>query len=214
MTTALILVDLQNDFLQGGSLPVPHGDTVLPLASRLEGRFKWVVATQEWHPANHNSFVGNHPGRTAGEVVKYKKQMLTLELAHCIQRTRGAELASGLMLNRVNKVFRKGTDAEIDSYSGFFDQGRDNATGLHNYLREKKITHLYLLGLTTEGCVKHTALDALDLGFKPYVIEDGCRTRIPSPEAAAQTITELKRAGIGIIHSRDLLKLSAKQVKA
>ena len=192
---------------------MPQGDSVIPLANQLQAGFKWVVATQEWHPANHKSFTGNHTGRVAGEVVKFKKQILTLAPAHCVQNTRGAELAASLALGRVNKVFRKGADTEIDSYSGFFDQGRDHATGLHNYLREKKISHLYLLGLTTEGAVKQTALDAVDLGFKTSVIEDACRSGSPSPEAAAQAFAEMKKGGVHLVQSRDLLKPQPKAAK-
>ena len=125
----LLLVDLQNDFLTGGSMPMPQGEPIIPLASQLEGCFKLVVATQQWHPTNHKSFAASHVGREPGEVVVLKKQPQRLFPTHCVQSTRGAELASNLMLNRVNKVVRRGTDAEIDDYSGFFDAGHQQRTG-------------------------------------------------------------------------------------
>src|SRR5581483_6986296 len=157
---ALILVDLQNDFLPGGALPVPQGDTIIPLANRLQPQFNIVVATQDWHPPNHVGFASNHPGRKPGDVVTIKGRKQKLWPVHCVQHTEGAKLAPNLQLTRVNRVFTKGTDAEIDSYSAFFDNGHLNATGLSPYLRARQITEVYILGLATEYCVKFTALDA------------------------------------------------------
>src|SRR5258708_5026703 len=155
---ALILVDLQNDFLPSGALPVPRGDAVIPLANQLQGAFKLVVATQDWHPANHRSFAANHPGKQPGDVIELRKIKQILWPVHCVQHTNGAEFHSSLRLNHVNKVFKKGTDTEIDSYSGFFDNGHLRATGLGDYLKEKKVTEVYILGLATDYCVKFTAL--------------------------------------------------------
>src|SRR5262245_2248661 len=204
---ALIMLDLQNDFLPGGAAPVPHGNAVIPLANQLQGAFKIVVATQEWHPANHVSFASVLSGRKPGETIQFKKQTVRLWPAHCVQNTRGADLAAGLMINRVNKVFRKGMDAEVDSYSAFFDAGLDRPTGLHSYLKEKNVTDLYLLGLATDGCVKTTALDALSLGFGAILIEDACRGLNLQPEDSTQAIEEMKSAGASVIHSRDLLEI-------
>src|SRR5258707_9795427 len=130
---ALILVDIQNDFLPGGALAVPEGDFMVPVVNALQPRFDLVVATQDWHPANHGSFAANHPGKKPGDVVQLKKLAQILWPVHCVQNTRGAEFAPTLMLNRVNKVFKKGTDADIDSYSGFFDNGHSRDTGLAAY---------------------------------------------------------------------------------
>jgi len=207
---ALLLIDLQNDFLPGGAVPVPHGQAVLPLANQLQGAFKLVVATQDWHPANHKSFASNHPGRKPGDTRLLKKIPQTLWPAHCVQNTHGAELSTALMLNRVNKVFRKGTDADIDGYSAFFDNGHTLATGLHEYLQEKRVKDVYVLGLGTELCVKATALDAVALGFKTFLIEDACRSFNLKPEDAKAAIEELRVAGTTVIQSRSLLAMTAR----
>ena len=207
---ALVLVDLQNDFLPGGPLPVPQGDAVVPLANSLQGAFKLVVATQDWHPPNHGSFAANHPGRKPGDVIRLKKLPQTLWPVHCVQRTRGAQLAHGLMLNRVNKIFRLGTDPDIDSYSGFFDNGHLQTTGLHEYLKDKGAAAVYVLGLATDYCVKYTALDAVALGFKTFLIEDACRGANLQPDDVPRAFEEMKHAGVTILHSRDLLEVRKK----
>jgi nicotinamidase/pyrazinamidase len=207
---ALLLIDLQNDFLPGGAVPVPHGETVLPLANQLQGAFKLVVATQDWHPANHKSFVSNHPGRKPGDTAMLKKLPQLLWPMHCVQNTRGAELAPALMLNRVNKVFRKGTDADIDGYSAFFDNGHTRATGLHEYLQDRRVTEVYVLGLGTELCVKAAALDAVALGFKTFLIEDACRGFNQKPDDAKAAIEELRMTGVTVIQSRSLLAMAAR----
>ena len=129
---ALILVDIQNDFLPGGALPVPEGDAVIPIANRLQagGRFDLIVATQDWHPADHGSFAANHPGHKVGEVIDLNGLPQILWPVHCVQETRGAAFADGLAMMDIEKVFTKGTDPTIDSYSGFFDNGQRKATGL------------------------------------------------------------------------------------
>lgn len=204
---ALLLIDLQNDFLSGGAVPVAHGDVVLPLANQLQGAFKLVVAIQEWHPANHKSFASSHPGRKPGDIVHLKKSPQTLWPTHCVQNTRGAELTPALMLNRVNKVFRQGTEADTDGYSAFFDSGHEHATGLYEYLQDKRVTEVYVLGLGTELCVKATALDSVALGFKTLVIEDACRAFNLKPDDAKTAIEELRLAGVTILQSRDLLAM-------
>ncbi len=202
---ALILVDLQNDFLPGGALAVPNGDAVIPLANQLQGAFKLVVATQDWHPANHSSFAANHPGRKPGEVVQLKKRSQLLWPTHCVQNTHGAELAPGLMRNRINKVFKKGTDTDIDSYSGFFDNGHQRATGLGEFLREKKVKDVYVLGLATDYCVNFTALDAVELGFRTHLIDDACRGVNLKPDDVKNAIEAMKKAGVIVVKSEQLL---------
>jgi nicotinamidase/pyrazinamidase len=202
---ALLLVDLQNDFLPGGALAVPEGDAVIPLANQLQVPFRLVVATQDWHPSNHKSFAANHPGRVAGEVLTYGKLPQVLWPVHCVQNTRGAELSSALMLNRVNKIVRKGTDADIDGYSGFFDNGHLRSTGLSDYLHEKKVTDVYILGLATDFCVKFTAIDAASLGFKTWLIEDACRGINRQPDDVKNAIEEMISVGVYVIQSREIL---------
>jgi nicotinamidase/pyrazinamidase len=198
---SLILVDLQNDFLPGGALAVPQGDVVIPLANQLQIAFRLVVATQDWHPANHQSFAVNHPGRKPGDIIKMRGLPQILWPAHCVQNTRGAQLAPGLMLQRVNKVFRKGTDAEIDSYSGFFDNGHQRATGLGEYLQDKGVADVYVMGLATDYCVKNTALDAVGLGFNTFLIEDACRGVNLKPEDVTHAVQEMQQAGVVVVRS-------------
>lgn len=204
---ALILVDLQNDFLSGGSMPVPDGDAVIPIANDVMSAFRLVVATQDWHPVNHRSFALNHTGRVVGETVKVGRVDQVLKPIHCVQNTRGAELGSNLRMARVNKVIRKGTDADIDDGSAFFDSGHRRPTGLSDFLHEKKVRKLYVLGLGTERTIKATALDAIGLGFKTWIIEDACRAADPNPEVAGVALAEMKEAGINFIQSRVLLNV-------
>ncbi len=172
---ALILVDIQNDFLPGGALAVPHGDEVVPVANRLMPQYDLVVATQDWHPADHQSFASQHPGRSVGEVIDVDGLEQTLWPDHCVENTPGAELAAELNVRGIQHVVRKGTDRRIDSYSGFFDNGRRKATGLEAYLRQRAVTGVDVMGLATDYCVKATALDAAALAFNTRVIAEGCR---------------------------------------
>src|SRR5688572_23285646 len=163
--TALILVDLQNDFIPGGALAVPRGDEVIPTANRLAAKFDLVVATQDWHPAGHHSFAAAHPGKKVGDVVDLHGLPQVLWPVHCVQDTRGAAFAPGLDVSRIDHVVRKGTDPDIDSYSGFFDNGHRKATGLHEYLTRRGVRHAYVMGIATDYCVKFTVLDARQLGL-------------------------------------------------
>ena len=172
---ALVLVDIQNDFVPGGALAVPEGDQIVPLVNHLQQCFELIVATQDWHPPTHGSFASNHVGRKPGEVIDLHGLPQILWPAHCVQNTPGAALVPSLDQNRLSKVFQKGTHPEIDSYSGFFDNGRRSATGLGEYLRERGVTNLYLLGVATDYCVKFTALDARALGFTTFLVEDASR---------------------------------------
>lgn len=201
---ALIIVDVQKDFLPGGALAVPRGDEVIPVANRVAPCFELVVATQDWHPPNHVSFAENHPGKEPGDIVEVAGLKQILWPAHCVQDTPGAELAEGLDTHLIAHVFKKGTDPQIDSYSGFFDNGRRKATGLGAYLKERGVRDVYLLGLATDYCVKITALDAVDLGFQTFLIADGCRGVELLEGDCARALKELKHAGVTILNSRDL----------
>jgi nicotinamidase/pyrazinamidase len=202
----LILVDIQNDFLPGGSLAVPEGDKIIPVANRLQAAFPLVVATQDWHPLNHGSFAANHPGRKPFEQIDLNSLPQTLWPIHCVQGTRGAELAKDLQRERITKIFHKGTDAGIDSYSGLYDNGHRKSTGLGEWLKAKGVTEVYVCGLATDYCVKFTALDAAQSGFKTYFIEDASRGVNLQPDDVKSAIAELKRAGIGICHSSELVR--------
>jgi len=162
----LILVDIQNDFLPGGALGVPDGDVIILIVNQLQAVFPLVVATQDWHPANHGSFAANHPGKAVFQQFDLNGLPQTLWPVHCVQGTPGAELAPGLQRDRIAKIFPKGTDAGIDSYSGLFDNGHRKSTGLGEWLKDKGATEVYVCGLATDYCVKFTALDAAHMGFK------------------------------------------------
>ncbi len=136
---SLLLIDIQNDFLPGGALAVANGDEVVPVANRLMPDYELVVATQDWHPANHGSFASQHPGRRAGEVIRLDGLEQILWPDHCVEGTRGAEFAPGLNTDGIHHVVRKGTDRNIDSYSGFFDNARRKPTGLEQYLRGRGV---------------------------------------------------------------------------
>ena len=198
---ALILVDIQNDFLPGGALAVPQGDAVIPVANALEAEFGLIVATQDWHPANHASFAANHPGKKVHEQIELNGLRQTLWPVHCVQNTHGAELAAGLSRQGIAKVFQKGLDARIDSYSGFFDNGHQRSTGMGDWLKTRGVTDIYVCGLATDYCVKFTALDGLQLGFHVYVIDDACRGVNLNPADAANALEEIRRAGAKTISS-------------
>ena len=155
---ALIIVDMQNDFVPGGALGVPDGASVIPVINRLQQLFELVVATQDWHPMEHGSFARNHPGKNAGETIDLNGLPQMLWPVHCVQNTSGAAFVPGLKTERVAQVFQKGTDPEVDSYSGFFDNGRRKSTGLENYLRARTIGEVFVVGLATNICVKYTAM--------------------------------------------------------
>lgn len=201
MPNALILVDLQNDFLPGGALAVPEGDRVVPLANKLAPKFDLAVATQDWHPKNHASFASNHPGQKIGDVIDLNGLRQILWPIHCVQGTTGADFAPGLDRARIHHVIQKGTDANIDSYSGFFDNGHRKETGLCAYLKSKGVRDLYILGLATDYCVKSTALDAVQLGFPTFVIEDACRGVDLQPGDVERAIDETRKAGVTITDS-------------
>jgi nicotinamidase/pyrazinamidase len=202
---ALLLVDIQNDFLPGGALEVPRGDEVIAVANRL-GRFAdLVVATQDWHPPDHKSFVLNHPGRKPGDVIELGGTEQVLWPPHCVQNTPGSDLAPGLETSKIAEIFYKGIDPEIDSYSAFFDNRHRRATGLGAYLRGRGVEDLFVTGLATDYCVLWTALDSVELGFRTIVVEDGCRGIELNPGDIERALEEMRGAGVRIVRSDSLL---------
>ena len=206
---ALILVDIQNDFLPGGPLGVPEGDQVVPVANRAMDHFDLVVATQDWHPPGHESFASSHPGRKPGEVIDLHGLQQILWPDHCVQATPGAEFAAGLDVGRIDEVFRKGTDRQIDSYSGFFDNGHRKATGLGDFLKARGVEAVHVLGLATDYCVKFTVLDARQLGLATTLIEDGCRGVELADGDVARALEEMRQAGVAITTSAELGRTEA-----
>ena len=172
---ALLIIDVQNDFLPGGALAVPAGDEIVEVINEMQGHFDLVVATQDWHPSNHGSFASAHEGKKPFEVGTLGGMDQVLWPDHSVQGSPGAAFSESLAQNAIEAVFRKGTDPGIDSYSGFFDNGRLKDTGLGAYLKGRGVTQLFLAGLAADYCVAYTALDALDLGFRTFVVEDATR---------------------------------------
>jgi nicotinamidase/pyrazinamidase len=168
----LIIVDAQIDFMPGGALEVKKGDQIIPVINKILPKFDLVIATQDWHPQNHKSFAVNHPEKKEFEVIDLNGLSQTLWPPHCVQKTPGAEIHPGLDTKPIEAIFRKGMDREIDSYSGFFDNGHKRSTGMAGYLREKGAKDLYFGGLAADICVYFTLLDALKEGFKATLIED------------------------------------------
>ncbi|MGB7347692.1 MAG: bifunctional nicotinamidase/pyrazinamidase [Pirellulaceae bacterium] len=172
---ALLLIDLQNDFLPGGALAVTGGNAVIAVANRLMESFDLVVATQDYHPTDHGSFASQHQGVAVGDVFQLDGLAQVAWPDHCVAGTMGAEFSKNLQTDHIDHVVQKGTDPLVDSYSGFFDNDHRGVTGLHDYLQSKGVTELTVMGLATDYCVKFTVLDALELGYVVNLIVEGCR---------------------------------------
>ncbi len=198
---ALVLVDIQNDFLPGGALAVPDGNAVIPVANALQAAFPLVVCTQDWHPTGHKSFASQHPGKQPGDQIQLEGLAQTLWPDHCVQGTRGAELAADLDMQRVDTVFHKGTDRNIDSYSTFFDNEHRKNTGLRDYLEKRGVDEVWVAGLATDYCVLFSTLDARQLGFRTFVVEDGCRAVDLAEGDGERAFAEMARAGVRITRS-------------
>jgi nicotinamidase/pyrazinamidase len=196
---ALLLIDIQNDFLPGGALAVPAGDAVVPVANEKMPQYELVVATQDWHPADHQSFASQHAGKHVYDQIQLAGLPQTLWPDHCVQGTAGAEFAVGLNRAGIHHVIRKGTDRTIDSYSGFFDNARRKATGLEKFLRDRGVDEVHLMGLATDYCVRATALDAIDLGFRTVLIREGVLGVELKPGDCQRAIHEMRAAGVTII---------------
>jgi len=201
---ALVIVDVQNDFMPGGSLEVPQGDMIVPLINKLQKYFDLVVATQDWHPQNHKSFASNHSNKKPFEEIDLQGMKQTLWPDHCVQGSIGAEFHPDLETNKIAAIFRKGMDPEIDSYSGFYDNGHQKSTGLSGYLKDKGITELHFCGLAADICVYHTIKDSLKEGFSATLIEDASRSL--NNDAFTSIKSELTNMGVRIINSHEILK--------
>ncbi len=172
---ALLIADIQYDFLPGGSLEVPDSDKIIPVVNKLQHYFDLVVAVQDWHPANHKSFASNNAGKKPYDIIDLHGLQQKLWPDHCVQGTAGANFSRELNLNKAEVIFRKGTDPEIDSYSGFYDNGHLKSTGLADYLCGKKVSQVYLTGLAGDICVYLSGMDSLNEGFETFIIEDATK---------------------------------------
>jgi nicotinamidase/pyrazinamidase len=201
---ALIIVDVQNDFIPGGALAVGDGEQVVPLINELQEKFTHVIATQDFHPADHGSFAANHPGKSPGTVIELAGLKQILWPVHCVQGTWGVDFHPELDRKKWEAIFQKGKNPEVDSYSGFFDNARRGDTGLGEYLKLKQIEQVFICGLALDYCVKFTALDAKSLGFETFLIVDATRAVNLHPEDGDRAIETMKEAGIPILTSKDL----------
>ncbi len=201
---ALILVDIQNDFMPDGALPTHGGYEVVPVANRLIEQFDLVVATQDWHPPDHGSFASNHEGREPGEVIELNGLDQILWPDHCVQHSEGAEFVDELEVDRVDEIFQKGTNPEIDSYSGFYDNDHRQATGLGEFLKDEGVESIFLVGVATDYCVKFTALDGAEMGFETWVVVDGCRGVGRELDDLDAAFGEMREAGARLVDSSRL----------
>lgn len=200
---ALIVVDLQNDFLEGGALAVPDGNKIIPSINEIQSYFDLVVATQDWHPDNHQSFVSEHPDHKLFDLIDLNGLSQVLWPVHCVQNTAGAAFSTAWDSNCVEAIFRKGMDRTVDSYSGFFDNGQRKDTGLTAYLVGRQVTEVYIAGLAADFCVYYSAMDAAAAGFKTYFLNFA--TQAISQEGLAKAKTAMIDAGIKIVNAKEEL---------
>ncbi|WP_099132440.1 MULTISPECIES: bifunctional nicotinamidase/pyrazinamidase [Xenorhabdus] len=210
MKTALLLIDLQNDFCTGGALAVKDSDAVIEVANNVIARCQenniTVIATQDWHPANHMSFAENS-GQKVGELGKLNGIPQVWWPSHCIQGEFGAEFHPLLNQSAIQEIFRKGENPQIDSYSAFFDNDHKSKTRLDAWLTEQNIQRLFVMGIATDYCVKFTVLDALALGYETYVILDGCRGVNIQEDDSQQAVEEMTRKGAKLVPQSEMIPI-------
>lgn len=197
MTKALIVVDMQSDFLPGGALGVPGGSEIINPILQLMKKFPYVIATLDWHPKNHCSFAASHPGKKVGDEIEIKGRVQHLWPPHCVENTKGAQLAPGFSQEQFDAIFHKGTDPNIDGYSAFYDNAHEKSTGLTEYLRKHSITHVVVVGLAFDFCVFYSALDALGDGFDVAVMPE--LSRCIEPSKKNEVIEILRLQGVHIL---------------
>ncbi|MBQ0787088.1 MAG: bifunctional nicotinamidase/pyrazinamidase [Oceanihabitans sp.] len=198
----LLVIDVQNDFMPGGSLAVPNGNKIVPVINSIQNTFDLIVATQDWHPKAHSSFAVNHNKKTAFDNIEWHGQTQTLWPEHCVQGSEGAALHPELNTTKYEAVFRKGTDKNIDSYSAFYDNNHLKPTGLTGYLKEKGASQLYFCGLASDICVYFSICDAIKEGFECFFIEDASKAL--DIEAFENIKTKMIAMGVHIITSASL----------
>jgi nicotinamidase/pyrazinamidase len=203
-TDVLLVIDVQNDFMPGGRLPVPEGDQVIPVINGLlRNCFRLAVATQDWHPANHVSFASQHVGTEAFQSIQLPYGEQTLWPDHCVQGTPGAELSDELDIAHMQCIIRKGFRREIDSYSAFRENDRKTFTGLDGYLRARGVHRVFIVGLARGYCTDFSASDAMEAGYETFLIEDGCRGI--TIEATQGQTKRLHERGVRFLSTKDML---------
>ncbi|MDM1098102.1 bifunctional nicotinamidase/pyrazinamidase [Myroides odoratimimus] len=200
---ALLIVDLQYDFLPGGNLAVAQGDEIIPVINKIQKDFDLVIATQDWHPANHKSFASQHPDSNTFDLINLNGILQVLWPDHCIQGTRGAEFTAEWDSTKVAAVFRKGMNVEVDSYSGFYDNDHQHSTGLLGFLNDKSVTELYVCGLAAEFCVYFSAKDAQEAGIKTFFLNFA--TKPITEEGLIKVQREMATLGITILNHQEEL---------
>jgi nicotinamidase/pyrazinamidase len=202
---ALVVVDMQVDFLPGGALGCAGADKLIPVINALIPKFPLVVGSKDWHPKNHCSFAATHPGKKVGDVVDVNGIPQILWPVHCVQNTPGAAFDPRVESDLFARVFFKGTDPNIDSYSAFYDNARKKSTGLSEYLKSLGMNEIFLAGLLTEYCVFYSTQDALKDGFQVTVIEDACKGIDLKPGDTARALEKIKELGGKVVKSKELL---------
>ena len=198
MKTALLVIDVQNDFCPAGALEVAGGNEIVPYINKEMVKYDCVVLTQDWHPKGHSSFATSHEGKNPLELIKmpYGDQVLWPD--HCVQGSKGAEFHPDLNIEQANAIIRKGSNPFIDSYSAFFENDRKTPTGLDGYLKSLEIEKINLAGLATDFCVNYSAQDAANLGYKVSVLEKMCRA-IDLNGSLAAAKSEMQDCGVEFI---------------
>lgn len=200
-STALLIIDVQNDFCPGGALAVESGDEVVSIINRMQDSFSIRVMTQDWHPDDHKSFAANHAGAEPFSMVDMPYGPQVLWPTHCVQGSSGAEFHKDLITDRADLIIRKGFRPEIDSYSAFFENDRKTATGLSGYLRDRGTKDVVLTGLATDFCVYYSAIDAVSQGFGATLVTDACRA-IDLEGSLAAAMAGMEKAGVNFIESK------------
>ena len=203
----LILVDLQNDFFENGALAVPKANEIIEPVNKILDSFRLVIATQDWHPSDHRSFASNNPGVSVGELIEIEGLTQIMWPNHCVQGSFGAMFHSNLNTQKIIKVFQKGCNINVDSYSGFYDNAKRGDTGLKSYLDKMNVNRLFIVGLATDYCVKFTALDAVECGFETFLIQDCCRAVNLDAGDEQNAIDLMRDHGVGLIDSSMLQSL-------
>lgn len=201
---ALIIVDVQNDFCEGGGLAVEDANSIIPVINKISNKFDRVVATQDWHPAEHMSFASNHDDKEPFDTKEIKGREQTIWPDHCVQDTAGAQFHPRLDIKPVDLIIRKGTKVDVDSYSGFRDNDKETITGLDGYLKRLNTQNLFLVGLATDVCVFYTAMDSVELGFHTFLIEDATRGVDQPAGSVKKAKKEMQEAGVNFLQSDDI----------
>ena len=201
--TALVLIDIQNDFCPGGALAVDQGDEIVEISNKIQEQFKIKIITQDWHPKTHKSFASNHEGKEPLSTVEMFYGQQVLWPNHCIQGTEGSKFHSKLITDSADLIIRKGFRPEIDSYSAFFENDQKTPTGLDGYLKSRGVNKIYLCGLALDFCVYFSAIDGAELGYNVNVIQDACRA-IDLDGSLEKSLNDMKSKGVKFLSTSDL----------